>query len=166
MNSDVSESVSADLERHEHHFSSWFYSFNHRLREIVIENEVVAKLFTEFRSFTTSKHEVGQCKRNNKKAWKESTVPSSSISSAIIKRRTSFNDLVAVESSGEVVKGMVDRFAKSWTDQHRARLLQIPTIRDADKTFCQSLLAIDSNDLPKCRLNFIMEALLGLKFNA
>lgn len=39
-------------------------------REIVIENEVVAKLFTEFRSFTTSKHELGQCKETTRKSEK------------------------------------------------------------------------------------------------
>lgn len=39
-------------------------------REIVAENEVVVKLFTEFRSFTTSKHEVGQCKGTTRKPEK------------------------------------------------------------------------------------------------
>jgi len=85
-------------------------------KEIVTENEIVAKLFTEFRSFTTSKHEVGQCEKTTRRSEKNQLSPSSPISSAIIKRRTSFNGWVAIESSGKVVKGMVDRFAKSSTD--------------------------------------------------
>lgn len=84
--------------------------------EIVAENEVVAKLFTEFRSFTASKHEVGQCKGTTRKPEKNQLSRLPQFRAPLLNGAPLSTGLVAVESSGKVVKGMVDRFAKSSTN--------------------------------------------------